>query len=379
MKAPGKRSGQIIPKGERKWLVRVYIGRDGQGKRKYRSQLVHGGKKDADKKLTELLQAKNDGVLTVRPKETLNEYLDTWLDTVAKPSVRARTLVDYTRVLDSYVRPHVGAARLANLSPVEVRAMLVKLSERYSPRTTRMAHEVLRNALEQAVADRLIRDNPARARLVKKALPQKTLKEPVTVLADDVGTFLDAVKGERLEAFFVLQLFAGLRPSEALALRWSDVNGNTISVTRVLVDRTKQLHFAPPKSKTSRRAVVVPDIVVNVLREHRKRQAEERLAAGPEWDDQGLIFCTNRGEPLRQFVAQNRFSRIVKAAGLPQGLTVYSLRHSCATLLLERGIPLKIVSERLGHSTVALTGDTYSHVTRSMQEQAADALGALTK
>jgi integrase len=280
--------------------------------------------------------------------------------------------------VEDYIRPVLGDARLTRLSPVEVRGMLVKLRDRgLGPRTVRMAHEVLRNALEAAVADKLMRENPARARLVKDALPQKVQKEPGTIPANAVGTFLDAVAGERLAALWTMQLMAGLRPSEALALRWSDVTDNVVSVTRVLVDRAGPIHFAPPKSKKSRRAVVVPDVVVQALKEHRKRQAEERLAAGPEWKDGKLIFCTETGEPLRQDRIRWEFKKVVKVAGLSADLTVYSLRHSCATLLLEKGVPLKVVSERLGHSTIALTADVYSHVSQSMQQGAADVLGEL--
>jgi integrase len=374
-------AGQIIEKGRKKWLVRVFAGRDGTGKRKYVSQLVHGGKKDAQEKLRELLQDKSNGALVVRRKETLGEFLDVWLATTAAPSVRARTLADYKRVLKYYVRPHLGGARLSKLSPAEVRGMLVKLREQgLSSRTVRMAHEVLRNALETAVSDRLIRDNPARARLVAKALPQKERTPPATLDAEQVAGFLDVARADRLAALWILQLFSGLRPSEALALRWADVAGNTLSVTRVLVDRKSGLtqHFAEPKSKTSRRAVVVPAVVVEVLKEHRKRQAAERLAAGPAWQDHDLIFCDETGKPLMQDSTRYQFRRLARAAGLP-GLTPYALRHSCATLLLGAGIPLKVVSERLGHSTIALTADVYSHVTTSMQQQAADALEGLAR
>ena len=195
-------AGQIIPKGRRKYLVRVFRGRNAQGKREYASRLVHGGKRDAQDALTDLLKEKSTGTLTVVAKETVGEYLDAWLETTAKPSVRSRTLADYTRVIDAYIRPHLGNVRLSRLSAVEVRAMLTRLGGHgLGSRTIRMAHEVLRNALEQAVADRLIRDNPARARLVAKALPAKVRKEPATIPTDAVVGFLDVARDDRLGAF----------------------------------------------------------------------------------------------------------------------------------------------------------------------------------
>lgn len=379
-KVRGTRPGQIIPKGKGKWLVKVFKGRDGDGRRKYVSELVHGGKKDAERVLMNKLKEKNEGTLTVRPKGTLSEYLDTWLETTAQPSVRPRTMCDYTRVVKSYIKPHLGGARLGRLTSVEVRGMLVRLREQgLAPRTVRMAHEVLRNALEQAVSDRLLPDNPARSSKIKKALPQKLRKHQVTIRSDQVANFLDVAEGDRLQAFWVLQLMAGLRPSEGLALRWSDVTENAVHITRVLVDDRSggDLYFAPPKSESSRRAVVVPDVVVQVLKEHRPRQAQEQLAAGPEWRDSGLIFCTPTGEPLRQDYVRRCFKKLARAAELPTELTPYSLRHSCASLLLQRNVPLKVVSERLGHASIALTADTYSHVHPSMQKQAADVMGEL--
>lgn len=374
-------AGQLIPKGDRRWLVRVFVGRDEAGKRRYRSEVVHGTKKQARDRLAELVAEARAGALPlVRPAETVDQYLDTWLETTAKPSVRARTLHDYTSILRRYVRPHLGKLPLEKLTPAHVRAMLVKLREQgLSARTVRMAHEVLRNALEQAVADRLLRDNPARSRLVKKALPAKEKKEPRTITGAEVSRFMEACREDRLGALWCVLLFGGLRPSEALALRWQDLNGDTLTITRVLVDKAGvPLHYAPPKSKQSRRAVVLPAVALDMLKAHRKRQAAERLAAGAAWaDNEGLMFTTPKGEPLRQDQVRPALARMLKAAGLPP-LSPYALRHSNATLLLEAGTPLKVVSERLGHSTITLTADVYSHVTRGMQEAAAARLDALT-
>ena len=321
-------AGQLIPRGKDTYLLRVFVGRDAQGKRTYVSEVFHGGKRKAEERLADLVSDKGKGKLAPKPKGTVAEFLDTWLETTAKPSVRDRTYHDYVRCLDYYVRPHIGALKLSKLAPADVRRMLAKLTEEgYAPRTVRQAHEVLRNALEQAVSDRLIRDNPARSRLVKKALPPRVKHEPSTVPADSVTDLLEVARGERLGAFFLLSLFSGLRPSEALALRWSDINGNTISVTRVLVDRIGELRYAPPKSKTSRRAVVVPDVVVEVLKGHRKRQLEERLKAGEEWKDtEGLMFVTPTGERIRQHTLRAPWKAIKRAAGLPADIKLYGLQ-----------------------------------------------------
>jgi integrase len=371
-------AGQIIKRGDRIWLLRVYVGRAADGKRNYLNKTVRGTKKEADQELRRLLTRRDTGQLQASPKETVSEYLDSWLKTTVKPSVRSRTYQDYSDTLKRYVRPHLGDVQLARVTPVEIRAMLVKLRALgLSARTVRKAHEVIRNALEQAVSDRLIPENPARGRLVRKALPQKERKERQTVPVEAVSAFLAAAGEDRLFAYWCVLLFGGLRPSEALALLWEDVQADTVNVQRILVDRPGlALTFAPPKSQKSRRAVVLPTVTVRALREHRRQQIEERLSAGDVWQDHGLVFCNAIGQPLRQDQTRSSFKRLLKAAQLPP-MRIYDLRHSNATLLLGAGEDLKVVSERLGHSTIALTADVYSHVSRGMQERAASKLDAL--
>jgi integrase len=191
-----------------------------------------------------------------------------------------------------------------------------------------------------------------------------------------VQKFIEATKDERLGAYWLVLLFGGLRPSEALGLQWDDIQGDTISIQRTLVDKVGGLHFAPTKTKKSRRAVVVPGVVVDALKAHRKRQAAEQLKAGEAWRGEGLVFCNQVGGPIRQSQTRKSFKRLRKVAELPP-MRIYDLRHSAATLLLEMGEDLKVVSERLGHSTITLTADTYSHVTRGMQERAAAKLDKL--
>jgi integrase len=375
-----KRSGQIIPKGPKKYLVRVYLGRDAAGKRKYLSQLVHGGKKAADAALTDMLGDKSKGTLRPRTKRTVDAWLDEWLETIAKPSVRPQTAATYAEVLKLHVRPYLGGLRLSQLAEGDVLRMIGALRDRgLSPRTVRMAREVLRNALAAAVDARppLLAVNPAVGKNISKGLPKTSDTERPTLPADRVADFLEVCRGDPTAAYWVLLLFSGLRPSEALALRWGDVRGDSVSVARVLVWRPgTEPRFDAPKTDKSRRRVQVPTIVVKALGEHKRRQAAARLAAGVDWKDQGLVFCDEHGGPLQQQRMREVFKKILAAAELPT-MRVYDLRHSCATLLLERGLALKVISERLGHSTTALTADTYSHVTVGMQQQAVDVLEEL--
>ena len=309
---------------------------------------------------------------------TVSDYLDTWLASVKK-SRRARTHHDYESTVRTHLRPFLGELELARVTPVHIVEMMDSLSARgMSPRTVRKAREVVRNALSTALSEGLISSNPAtRSRLITDALPSPTHTERQTLPADSLETFRQAVSSDRLSALFLTLLYTGLRPSEALALLWSDLRDDSLHVARMLVDKSGIPHeCAAPKTRKSARAIPLPKVVSNALQGHRRAQAIERLAAGTHWQPDDLIFCSYLGAPLRQDHVRYRFRRLLKAADLPK-MRVYDLRHTAASLLLEAGEDLKVVSERLGHSTIALTADTYSHVSRAMQERASGRLDRL--
>lgn len=372
-------AGQLINRGDRRWIVRVFVGRDARGQRTYVNQTVHGNKKDADAALTALLNQRNTGQLTAKTKITLDAFLDDWLKEVVSVSCRWRTHEDYAYTLGKYVRPTLGSLPVQGVTSKVIAAMLRDLhASGLSARSVRKVREVLRNALEYAVAERILLGNPARGQLVGKSLPKIVKAERQTVSLANLNQFLNTAREDRDAACWILLLLGGFRPEEVLALRWSDIQGDTATVRRVLVDKTgKPLRYEEPKTNLSGRAVMLPSMAVAALKDHRKRQAAERLKAGGAWNDEDLVFPNEIGEPIRQARLRRRFKTLLKHAALPP-MRVYDLRHSMATLMLESGVDLKTVSERLGHSTITLTADTYAHVTRGMQEQAVAKLEKLT-
>lgn len=358
-----RKRGQLIPKGRGKWLARVYIGRDADGERQYTSKLVEGTRTAAREELDRMLAERANGRLVVAPARlAVGEWADQWLATVVEPSCRKRTYHDYHSVLDRYIRPHLATVPLRRLRAAGIRAWIAELrAAGLGSRTVRQAHEVCRNMLEAAVRDGLIVDNPARSSLVRKALPAREQKDRHTIGAEDLARFLEAVNDDPLAPYWLIFLFAGTRPEETLALRWRDISGDTIRIERVLVDRAGiELHFESPKSAMSRRAVVVPPVVTDALKEHRTRQLERRLAAGPDWKDEDLVFPNESGGARRQSTLRAAWRSLLERAELPS-MRPYDLRHSCASLLLAAGENIKTIQERLGHADVSMTLRTYAH------------------
>lgn len=371
-------AGQIIQRGSRTWLVRSYLGRDGDGgKRRYHNKTVHGTKKDAQRYLNAALRDKDLGTFVEPSGLTLDKYLDQWLQTATRRRVRDRTYRDYESLLARYVRPLLGQRRLAQLRPLEIQALYNRLQEQgLSPRTVRYAHAVLSGALKQAVKWRQLSQNPASF----VDLPRQVRHEAQALSPELAERFLAAAAGDPFALVFTLALATGMRPSEYLGLQWkdADLKDGKVVVQRSLLRRKDGWDFQEPKTPRSRRTIPLPATVTRALVEHKRRQAEQRLAAGPAYESHDLVFATASGQPLDENnLVRRHFKPILRAAGLPPAIRLYDLRHTCATLLLSAGENPKVVSERLGHATITLTLDTYSHVLPTLQQGAAERLEAV--
>jgi integrase len=362
-------AGQIICRGENTFLLRVYIGRDGSGKRQYVNKTVQGSKREAQKELTRMLGGKDTKTLTRISKQSVDAFLSEWLSVWVKRQVRPRTLGDYAFIVRAYIVPTIGPVRLSQLVPGEIQALYNALSDRgLSPRTVRYTHTVLRSALAQAVKLNLIIRNPA-----DLAEPPKKVRGEMRALTiDQVGKFFVAAVGDRWEALWHVLMGSGLRPGEALGLKWEDLHGSKLRVQRSMVPGSKgSWILSEPKTGRSR-VVVIPETAVRMLREHKRRQNEERLVAGKEYKDKGLMFAMPDGNPPNyRGLVLSHFKRILHKAELPITFSPYSCRHTAATMLLGMGEHPRIVAERLGHSSTQQTMDTYSHVLPDMQERSA--------
>lgn len=247
-----------------------------------------------------------------------------------------------------------------------------RLAAGSAPASVHQLHAVLHRALEQAARWRHVARNVAS--LVQA--PRVARHEMTTLSPQQVRTFLASVAGTRHEALYTLALTTGMRQGEILGLRWVDVDldGRTASVQQAL-HRGKGggYDFQPPKTRRSRRQVALTQAAVAALRRHRTRQLEERIFAGDAWTDLDLAFTNGEGRPMRGTRVTHTFQAALQRASLPR-IPFHGTRHTAATLLLGRGVHPKIVSEMLGHSTIAITLDLYSHVTPTMQRDAAAVL-----
>ena len=365
-----RKRGQIITKSKNNHLVRVYVGTDADGKRRYHSKVIRGTKKDALRYQTSVLSDLDRGTFIEPSKETLNDYLDRWLSVSAAPRLRERTLRDYRSLLARYVRPVLGHKMLPAVMPLDIQDLYTSMLESgLSPRTIRYTHAVLSSALKQAVKWQLLPRNAAEY----VDLPRQKRTEMYAMSKDEVASFLATAKEDRWGTLFLLAVTTGMRPGEYMGLQWKDVNldEGMIHVNKSLVRNKSEWRFDEPKTAKSRRTVKLAPTVVKSLRAHRSKQAAERLRAGIRYQDYDLVFATDTGQPLEsRNLIKRHFKPVLKQAGLRETIRLYDLRHTCATLLLAAGEHPKIVSEMLGHASIQLTLDTYSHVLPDMQQGA---------
>ena len=370
-----RKTGQMIEREKGIWTIRIYLGEDSNGKRQYHNETTKGTKKEAQKRFTEILHEKDLGLITESRKQTLNEHLDFWLANIAKTRLESRTYTDYCDLMRLYICKPLGNIKITDLKSSHIQKVYGEMLERgLSARRVRYAHAVLRSALQHAVKTNILLRNEAT--LVE--LPKQTRKEMDCLNADEALIFIETLQGERFEIMFSIALATGMRLQEYCALQWKDIDfkRGTATVQRALVWHRSGggFHFKQPKTARSRRTIPLPASLLKPLQKRRIQQFEDRLKLGSNWNDLDLVFPSEVGTPLNPPNLTRTFKRLLKKANLRTSIRLYDLRHSTASLLLEAETHPKIVSERLGHSSIVLTLDTYSHVAPHLQQTASERL-----
>ncbi|HEX2107738.1 MAG TPA: site-specific integrase [Rubrobacteraceae bacterium] len=356
--------------------------KDGSYMARYTVQTAAGRKRkvlyaqsyeEARKKLAEALADRDRGLNYDAGSLTLEAYLERWLEDSVRGSVKVTTHASYGSVVRNHVSPALGRTKLAGLTPAHVQRLYrAKLDEGLSPKTVKYIHTTLHRALKQAVRWGLVPRNVA-----AEVDPPKVLKPEITPLSPaQARALLEAAKGNRLEALYVLAVTTGMRRGEILGLGWEavELEAGTVRVRRTLTLAKGGPRLTEPKTKGSRRSIRLTASAVGALERHQECQQAEGIALNGSWADRGLVFCTRRGTPIRRDNLHDKsWKPLLKRSGLPD-TRFHDLRHTCATLLLTKGVHPKIVSEMLGHSSIAITLDTYSHVIPGMGEVAVTAM-----
>ena len=375
--------GHIRKRG-RSWTLVIDTGVDESGRRKQQWRGGFATKREAERALAESIRALETGSYIEPTVLTVSDFLDRqWLPAISS-TVRPTTFLSYQMSVRRYLKPAIGSKRLQKVTAADLNAMYGALltsgssdGKALAVSTVRRLHAVTHRAFKDAARWGLIVRNPVDLadppRQTASARP-----EMQTWTAEEAATFLRAQSEDRLYALWLLLLTTGLRRGEAAGLRWQDLDVETrrlaVRTSRVTVGH--RVDQADPKSARSRRVVVLDRATASALRLHRIRQTEERLAWGEAWTDSGTVFTYEDGRPLHPNYVSKRFDNDLRRAGLRR-IRLHDLRHTYATLALQAGVHPKIVSERLGHATVAFTLDVYSHVTESLQEESAGAVAAL--
>lgn len=349
-----------------------------------RRQVRRGGyptQAAAQAALTAFAEAQNTGAWTDDHNQTVAEFLDDWLAKKISNGLRPTTARGYRQHIDAYITPVIGRLRLREVRPPHIDEVLTAVAQPRAtgrtpgPATVRRVHATLRSAFASAKRQRSIPYNPA----VDVDLPKATRPTIRPWEADELGRFLDHAAGDPLGALYEVAAFTGLRRGELLGLRWQDVDldRSRLTVRQQIVQVGHATHIGPVKTPSGQdRVVDLDQATVGALLSHRLRQDQQRSLLAEAWTDSGHVFTKDDGTPLHPETVTKRFRELSNQAGL-RPVRLHDLRHGQASLMLAAGVPMAVVSKRLGHSSLSITSDTYSHLLEGVGLQAATAAAAL--
>ncbi len=379
----GAGEGNIYQRSDGRWHARLSLGQ-GNGKRIRKS--YYGATQAAVEE--ELLKARakqSQGIVVSTDRQTVEQFIKKWLEQTVKPNAKQRSYESFSTISRLHIYPVIGRVRLDRLTPQHIANLLdlkrqpVKGEEQkqdpapgLSPQSLVNIRTVLRSALAQAVKWGLVARNVAT--LVDA--PRVPRPKVHTLNADEARKLLDIAKGSRFEAILALALTLGMRRGEILGLRWADVDfeHGVIRISQAVQRLATGLTITEVKTERSRRVLAIPESIARVLRLRRARQAQERLLAGLQWKDTGLCFTAPNGGPVEPITLHRAYKVLLTAANLPAAVRFHDLRHSAASLLLASGVHLRAIMELLGHSSISLTANTYSHVQPAMMRDVANTM-----
>lgn len=370
----GRGEGSVYQRSDGRWVGVLDLG--WEGGRRRRKAVYASSKPAAQHRLAEIKRQHDAGLPVLDERQRVDQFLERWLQDVARVSLRPSTYRRYQELIRLHVIPNVGSRPLVRLSPQHLVALYsTKLQSGLSARTVGHIHRVLHRALADALRWGIVARNVCDAVRPPRPAPF----EARTLSIDETAVLLSVAREDPLEALYVLAATGGLRQGELLALRWEDLDldAGVMHVQRSIRRQTGQGFVEDePKTASGRRNVALGAFTVDALRRHRARQLEVRLGA-PKWEDRDLVFPDGKGDPMDgTTLLKARWYPLLDRAGLSR-IRFHDLRHTAASLMLAQGVHPKVVQERLGHSRIGVTMDTYSHVAPHLQREAAASLDDL--
>ncbi len=358
----GKGEGTITERKDGRFQVQITIA---PGKRK---TLYGKTREEAQEKRLKALNELKQGKLATGPQQTVKQFLEDWLENIHKPLIRENSYTLYYHLIKDHLVPALGNIKLQNLTAYRVQTLYSsELKKGYAVETVRAIHRMLHKALDDAVRWKRLSHNVCD----DVNQPQSVEYEIHPLSKYQAKMLMKVARNTPIEALITLALATGMRRGELLGLKWQDIDFEEKSLSiRRTVYRIEKIGVieSDPKTAKSKRKILLPEFVVAALLEHRERQAIMRKEAGQTWQEADIVFTSNNGKYMEAQHLTRRFKRLLKKAGLPD-MRFHDLRHSAATILLEMGVHPKQVQELLGHSTIAMTMDRYSHVQPSMQRK----------
>jgi len=374
--------GHLKKRSKDSWTIVVDLGLKANGKRNQKWKSTKGTKKDAEALLARMLTELEDGVYIDAKKTSVSDYLDKWIASI-KGSVSSTTYERYKQLCDKHLKPTIGNIALNKLQAIRISELYSDAMESgridgnggLSKQTVLHMHRVLKRALSQAVKWGLLSRNPCDA---VDNIPKPSKKERLTFTTEETLSLLEQLGGNPLYLPVLIAVTTGMRRGEVLGLRWKDIDldKKRLYIRQIVIEtREYGLEVKQPKTDSSSRTIALPQIAIEAIKKYRVEQAELCLQLGKGLTPESMLFDEFSGLNVPNRITVN-FRSFIKAHGFKH-VTFHDLRHTHATHLLEQNIHPKIVSERLGHSTIALTMNTYSHVMPTMQEEAANKVDEL--
>jgi integrase len=364
----GHGEGSIYREKDGTWRAALTLSpEEGGGRRYFRGQT----RQEVQQKLAAARRAQEDGLPQITGRQSVEQYLISWLEAI-RPTMDYSAWKRHSEYVHLHIIPGVGGIRLTRLTPQHVQSLYSeRLSSGLSPSTVHHLHATLHKALKDAERLRLVARNVTK--LVN--VPRMAESEIHPLSRDEAHILLDVASGERLYALYALALATGMRQSEVLGLQWPELDlDQGLARVRWQLKREDGIWvWKQPKTRRSRRQIALSPSTVAALRMHQAAQEIQRTHAGTSWEEHELVFCTRLGRPLSARNVFRSFQVLLTKGSLPR-IRFHDLRHTAATLLLAGRVNPKVVSEMLGHSTIAITLDIYSHVLPDMQQDAAATL-----